>query len=298
MAKHDPSTETDNRGVFERVFKDPLFQFVVIGAVLFSTFQFFSEPAVEENANRIVIDNRIINTIAASYERSWMRKPTKIEMDGMIQDYLKEEILYREALKLGLDKNDTVIRRRLRQKMDFLSRDLMEPPAPSNDMLQEYLEANKEKFLTPPRATFSQVYFKFNKSDSAEDRTKSALENLKGLVPGETSLESFGDATMLPGAMNNVTPFDIAKLFGQEFANSLFSLPVKQWAGPTKSGFGLHLIYIDELVPSAPPTLAIVRKTVEREWRDKQRKENNKLVFQAFRDQYDVEIMTTNQDSP
>lgn len=274
---------------FRLILKDPLFHFVILGALLFSTYQLVSDDVEASDPQHIVINQGLVKRLAGSFERSWLRQPTKTELNGLIQEHLKEEILYREALALGLDKDDPVIRRRLRQKMEFLNQDISDPPKASDDVLQQYLDKHQDTFRLPPRVSFSQMFFRED-GVKGRMRAEAALVKFRSHSLSEIDLEAHGDPTLLPARMQDASPASIAKTFGQEFSKELFSLPLNQWVGPIESGFGLHLLYIDSLVPSEAAVLDDVRKNVAREWLSEQRQLTNDRFFQILRDRYVVEI--------
>ncbi len=270
--------------------QDPLIQFVIIGVALFMTYQVFNDETEIVKAKRIIIDKSILEVLAGTFERSWLRKPSPVEMQGLVQDHLKEEILYREALALGLDKNDPIIRRRLRQKMEFLNQDISDPPKASDEVLQQFLDKHKDRFTKPPKMSFQQVFFSFGSSGQGKVNAAARLARLGGLSPGETDLATIGDPTLLTKAMRDVDPTAIGRIFGSEFAKQLFTLPTKEWVGPIKSGFGFHLVYIFQIMPGSAPSLAEVRKAVEGEWLAEQREIANERFFKILHDRYTIEI--------
>ncbi|MCP4071494.1 MAG: hypothetical protein GY742_07100, partial [Hyphomicrobiales bacterium] len=208
-----------------------MFQFIIIGVALFATYQFFNDETDSVEEKRIVIDNNMLERLAGTFERSWLRKPSRGELKGLIQDHLKEEILYREALALGLDQNDPIIRRRLRQKMEFLNQDISDPPKASDQVLQQYLDKHEDRFRTPPKMSFKQIFFKSGSSGKGKMNAAAQLSRLDGLSPGETDLATIGDPTLLTKAMRDAEPTEIARVFGHEFTKELFDLPTKEWAG-------------------------------------------------------------------
>ena len=278
-----------NKGWFSLILKDPLFHFVILGAVLFSAYLYVNDDAEVYEPKRIVIDQSLLSRLAGPFEQTWKRKPTTEEVSGLIREYIKEEVLYREALELGLDTNDPVIRRRMRQKMEFLNQDISDPPQATDAVLQVYLDTHQDAFLQPPRASFVQLFFKLDSADDLE-RAKVQLLKLEGLSLPETDIAVSGDPTLLTVSMQNSNPAEVARVFGQEFTKELFTLPDRKWAGPIRSGFGIHLVYIEDQTPAEAPMLKDVRKAVEREWLSEQRVIANDRFFQILRDRYTVEV--------
>ena len=155
--------------------REPLTHFLVLGAALFLLYSHVGD-ATDEQPDHIMIDATQIQVLADQFQRTWMRPPTRDELQGLTEDFIKEEILYREALALGLDQNDLIIRRRMRQKMEFLTADLVEQQQVTDAELQTYLEANAERFTEPPRVSFQQVFF--STENGGQERISAALQQL------------------------------------------------------------------------------------------------------------------------
>ncbi len=277
------------KGWFSLILHDPLFHFAILGAGLFSAYLYVSDDVDVYEPKRIVVDQNMLVRLISPFQQTWKREPTSEELNGLIREHIKEEVLYREALELGLDKDDPVIRRRMRQKMEFLNQDISDPPRATDEILQTYLDKNKDVFALPPRAFFTQLFFKL---DSADDiaRAKAHLVKIEGLSLNETDIAASGAPTLLTSSRQDASPAEVARVFGQEFATELFTLPDRKWAGPIRSGFGAHLVYIEKLIPAKEPALEDVRKAVEREWLSEQRAIANTRFYQILRDRYVVEI--------
>ena len=287
-ASHPPQTAS----WLKRVASEPLVHFLVLGAVLFLLYTGFSGQPAVTNPRHIVVDEPQLQRLAQEFQRTWMRSPSRQELDGLVADFVDEEILYREALALGLDQNDLVIRRRLRQKMEFLNADLTEPPVPGDADLQAYLDAHREEFHEPERFSFSQVFLiPGDAGGDTLERTASLLEELRAHHPSGVDVTALGDPTMLPDGMQRATADDIDRAFGREFADSMVAAPVSQWSGPYASGYGLHLVYVAQHIPAAEVVLADVRRAVEREWSAEQLRAANERYYQALRDRYSIEVL-------
>lgn len=286
---HKPSSFA-NKGWLSLILKDPLFHFAILGAVLFSAYLYVNDDVDVYEPKRIVINQGSLSRLTGPFEQTWKRKPTSEEMNGLIQEYIKEEVLYREALELGLDKNDPVIRRRLRQKMEFLNQDISDPPQATDAILQAYLDKNKDAFVQPPRASFTQLFFKLDSADDIE-RAKEKRVELEALPFAKIDIMANGDPTLLTASMQDASSAEVTSIFGREFAKELFAMPARKWVGPVRSGFGIHLVYIENQTPAAAPALANVRKNVEREWLFEYRDTANARFYQILRDRYVVEIL-------
>lgn len=269
--------------------REPLFHFLLIGAGLFLLYNLLNRG--ESDAPRdIVVTEARVEALAENFARTWMRPPTAQEIKGLVDDYVAEEVYYREAVAMGLDRDDIVIRRRLRQKMEFISADVATATPPTDAQLQAYLEQHAEKFLMPPRLTFQQVYFSTDRrgEGAARDAEKLLAELNAGRGPANP-LEA-GDPTLLPRSMESAAPQDISNSFGSEFAAAVEDAPVGQWSGPFPSGFGVHLVKVDEREAGTAPTLAEIRPLVQREWEAEQRKTVEKALLDKLRARYDVRV--------
>jgi len=279
-----------NKTSIYKLLREPLIHFLILGAGIFLVFFVVNDPA-GVSSERIVVDENQALRLAEQFQRTWMRPPTRQELEGLTEDFVREEILYREAQALGLDQDDLIIRRRLRQKMEFLSTDLIEQQAPTDVELQAFLEANKDMFRLPERLSFQQVYL--NPYRSAGD-VKGAAARLLVRLNAEPGIEAdpklIGDATMLPTTLDAATPREVDNVFGRGFAEAIKNAPTGRWTGPFASSYGLHLVRMTEREAGSLPTLEEVRSIVEREWFAERRKAANDEFYQALRQRYDVEI--------
>jgi hypothetical protein len=270
-----------------RFFREPLVRFLLGGAALFLLYGIVADEPIARQ-DRIVVGEERIASLAATFQRTWLRAPTRAELDGLVQDFVDEEILYREALALGLDRDDLVVRRRLRQKMEFLHLDLVEPSAPTQDELADFLERNAERFREPARLSFRQVFVSPEKGEG--DVQGRAEQQLSLLRDGETGDAGAGDRTLLPETMRNTDAHEVAMIFGPGFARDLFALSGEGWQGPLASSFGLHLVQIEDSTPGRMPALSEVREHVERELLAERREQARRRFLEVVRGRYAVEI--------
>ena len=270
-----------------RLLREPLLHFLLGGALLFALYGSVANES-EQAPDRIVIDEARVASLAATFERTWLRPPTSDELDGLVRDLVDEEILYREGLALGLDRDDLVVRRRLRQKVEFLHMDLVEQKEPTEAELSTYLAGNRERFQEPTRLSFQQLFVSPEAgSSAARQRADDLLWQLRAGVP-EAELE--GDPTLLPRTMRKASQRDVASVFGAGFAGDVVALTGDEWTGPVASSYGLHLIRVDERVPARMPELEQIRRQVEIEYEAAQRAEANQRFIQELRERYEVEI--------
>jgi parvulin-like peptidyl-prolyl isomerase len=211
-------------------------------------------------------------------------------MQNLIDDYVREEVLYREALASGLDKDDTIIRRRLVEKMEFLSQEVASVP-PSEKALQEYFEANREKFRIPGEVAFSHIYFSTSKrSSGAEGDARRALASLNSRRISIAQFSGMGDPFMLQNEYPLQTQQQIKELFGDEFSGKIFQLEPEAWAGPLRSGYGFHLVRILQKFPSRVPELAEVRGQVMTDFKNRRLQTASEAFYSQLRRRYQVDI--------
>jgi hypothetical protein len=272
-----------------RWLREPLLQFLLIGAALFLVHHFLSKGGVDSPREIVVTQSRV-EALADNFARTWMRPPTAEEIKGLVDDYVAEEVYYREAIAMGLDRDDTVIRRRLRQKMEFISEDVAAAVPPSDLQLRDYLAQHADKFREPARLTFQQVFFSVERRGEAARRDADKLLAQLRTGRGPANPAEAGDPTLLPPIMELATPQDIENTFGTDFAASVGRAPVGQWTGPVQSSYGLHLVRVDQREAGKAPSLAEVRTQVQREWESDQRKSVNDALLAKLRAKYQVRV--------
>jgi hypothetical protein len=242
-----------------RLLREPLLHFLLLGGVLFVVFG-RGGPEPPAGGTEIVVTAADIQRIAAGFSATWQRPPSENELQGAINDYVREEVLYRTGLSLGLDKDDTIVRRRIRQKMDFFLEDTVGEPDGSE--LRAFFDANANKFRGEPRISFRQVFLSSKRSDPKAD----AEALLPQLVASGPNVEGGGDALLLPGTFGLTPLSQIDAQFGEGFASELSKVDPGHWAGPLKSAYGFHLVLVTTIEPSKLPPFEEVRDAVQREW--------------------------------
>jgi hypothetical protein len=269
--------------------REPLIHFLFIVAALFLLFELFDHP-VGPQSSRIVITNGQIEFLKASFTRTRQRSPTKEELQGLIDGHVREEIFYREALALGLDKDDTVIRRRLKQKLELMSDDLAGITIPSDEDLQQFMETHAERFRTEPQIAFRHVYLNvYQRGNSVMDEAARLLTILSD-EGNKSDPDTLGDSLMLPKTFNLSPVGEIAKMFGEPFSLELINSKPGQWIGPVQSGYGLHLILVTEQVAGRLPQLDEIRETVEWEWTAAHRKKLKENIYNKLHEKYIVDF--------
>jgi len=282
-----------NKRGFDQVklLREPLVHFMFIGAVIYLMFGVFADPVLEGDDKTIVVSAGEVEWMRTSWQKRWNRPPTPEEFDGLIQQYIKETVLYREALTMGLNQHDTVIRRRLAQKMEFLAKDLVSLAPPIDAELQAYFDEHRERYREPMRYTFTQVFFD---PDKRGDATLADAEQVKkALIARGDGIEdagALGDALMLQNYYPEKSQRDIQKQLGGGFANSVVALSPGQWHGPVLSGYGVHLVFVHSVSDPPPAVLAEVREQVMQDWQSERREALNEKFYANLRDRYTIII--------
>ncbi|MGL6244123.1 peptidyl-prolyl cis-trans isomerase [Pseudomonas sp.] len=270
----------------KRYLREPLLHFLIAGFALFALYGGLHRSTVNQDPQRIEITPDDIQRIEISWRARWQRPPSDQQLHGMLDEYVKEEILYREALKLGLDKDDTIIRRRLAQKMDFLAEDVASLREPAAGVLEAWYSQHQAQYAPPPLATFHHLFFASDKRGAqAQAQAQAVLVTLKDKHSGE------GDDFMFKSAYAQQSQDQVARDFGSKFAIALFKQTPGNWLGPVESGFGWHLVWIDALTSPAAPPFETVAQQVKSDWLSEQRTESKRSNFEALKARYEVVVM-------
>jgi hypothetical protein len=267
-----------------RLLREPLLHFFIVGAGLFAVYTAVARPGPLP-ADVISIGPERLNQLHAAYETVWQRPPTETEMAGLTEDLVREEIYYREALALGLDRDDTVIRQRLRQKMEFLSAAGAEMQAPTDAELEDWFAVNQDAYRREPELALQQLFLGEDASADGVSRRLAALR-----VAPETDFAVMGMSTLLPAELELSRPQVVDGIFGQGFFGVLQALQPGVWSGPVTSTYGLHLVRIIDSRPGRMPPLAEIREAVARDWAADRTATARKKVFARLRSQYTVII--------
>lgn len=269
--------------------REPLVHFLVLGAVIYGLAAVFTGPVDGAPDNTIRITAGQIAWLEGSWQKRWNRPPTPAERAGLIKEYVRETVLYREALAMGLDQDDTIVRRRLAQKLEFLSQDLLAPPAPDDEELRAWFGANSERYREPTLVTFTHVFID---PDRREDRTladaEAILAELRALPSPSEGSDALGDPFMLQRYYPERSQPEVSKLFGGEFSAEVVELAPGRWHGPVLSGYGVHLVYVHNRAESRDADFASVRDRVAQDWEDERREELNDEFYAALLARYTV----------
>ncbi len=269
----------------QNYFKEPLLHFLLIGAALFVLFDLVNDRMSGAADNQVVVSAGRIEQLANIFTKTWQRPPTAEELKGLIDDFVIEEIYYRQAVAMGIDRDDTVIRRRLRQKFEFLTDDMAAASAPTDEELAAYLAANTDAFIRDTTYTFEQVYIISGQPGS--NLEAQVAEQLAALRAGNAVR---GDAGLLPAYFEATPARAVDGTFGLRFSARLDELPTGEWQGPIESGFGLHLVRIESRIEGTLPELDEIRPVVEREWANAKRLETRRIINEQLLSEYKVAI--------
>ena len=230
-----------------------------------------------------------MDSLVATFTRTWQRPPTEAELKGLVDDYVREELAAREAAALGLDRDDTVIRRRLRQKLEFLAEDSVDAAPVTDADLQAFLDGHPERFRVEPEVAFRQVFVSTDRRGEAAERDAIALR-ARLTASGRNVPRDAGDPSMLPADVERSPQTAIAREFGDGFAAEVVKIEPGQWAGPLRSGYGLHLVWVDTREAERRPTLAEVRPLVERELVSARRQQKMDAMYEGMLARYRVVV--------
>lgn len=263
-----------------RLLREPLVHFLIAGAFVF---MLLSDRAPDLGERRIVVDERVVAALVNRFQDSFRRLPTKDETDGLIRDWVQDQVYYREALNLGLDKDDEVIVRRLRRKMEAMAVAEAESRSPSDAELQALIDKDPARYTEDPRTSFEQVYLGADTPGNRQ-QAEAALARLRR---GEAVT---GLPLPLPGSFQDVSGDDISAQFGDEFAIALRNVAPGGWTGPLASGLGLHLVRVSARKAPQPPSLDKVRQRVENDWRATANARAREEAYARILKGYDVVI--------
>ncbi|VIO80976.1 peptidyl-prolyl cis-trans isomerase [Bradyrhizobium ivorense] len=280
-----------------RWLREPLVHFLAIGALIFAASVWLS--AGRASSDRIVVTPGQVDVLIATFTRTWQRPPNEQELKAQLDDFVREEIATREAMAGGLDRDDAVIRRRLRQKLEALVVDLMFDPAEVTDAeLQAWLDSHAGKFQREPQVAFRQVYLNAGKRGATAADDAGALRQQLVTAGPDANIERLGDPLMVPGEVPLSGASDIARVFGEDFARQAMKLEPGRWEGPIRSSYGLHIVFVREREPSRAPTLAEVRPQVERLFSAERRQRRIEEMYGTLLEKYQVVVEPRPQSEP
>jgi len=272
-----------------KLLRDPLLHFVVASVVLFGGYELINRGEMNPPATDPVhIGEGDVRWLKDTFANQWQRPPTEDELRGLVASFLEEELFAREAKALGLDQNDTIVRRRLAQKLEFLIGDTSRIVEPADAELRRFYDTNAERFGVEARVSFTQLFFNPEKRQHAESDARAALVSISGM--GADGAAAIGDPILLENEFHEVDEQTVAKMFGADFARAIFLLRPGSWAGPVKSGYGVHLVRVTNLSPATVLSFEEVRPKVLEEWRHQQQTQAKAVYLSKLREKYGVVI--------
>jgi peptidyl-prolyl cis-trans isomerase C len=279
---------TPARSVLRHWLREPLVHFLLMGLLLFVVYGARNHSS-QLGSNRIELTLDDVRQLQMGFAAQWQRQPTPEELSGLVESRVRDEILYREALAMGLDKDDTIVKRRMAQKMEFLSEDVANAHEPSTAELKIWYERNGEKFAQSSRATFWHLYFSpDHRGQRAHDDAVQALTKIAGQPHDSKTAAAVADRFMFQDYYGDRSTEQLAKEFGPQFAQSILNLKPGSWQGPIQSGYGWHLVFVQSFTPGRIPAFEEVEPDVKIAWLSDQRAEGWRKTYAAMRAKYQV----------
>jgi hypothetical protein len=270
-----------------RLLKEPLLQFLVLGAMLFGLYGVVGKRS--DAPERIVVSAAQIGNLADGFQRTWRRAPSEGELQGLVENYIRDEVFYRAGRAVGLDRDDVVVRRRMRQKMEFLAEEIA-VPQPTEEQLARYLTDNAEQFRSEDRLTFRQVFLSSSRSAETKDSEAKRIATLLSGTDLELDTTSLGDPFLLNEALNALPFGEVVRTFGEAFAKQVFAEEPGRWFGPIASPYGEHFVFIEQRTKGGIPPLDAIRPAVALKWGEARRMEAEQKLYTSLREQYDITV--------
>lgn len=272
----------------KRLLREPLLHFVLLGSLLFAAFRLVA-PGDGPSSARIDVTLDQVTRMTRLFQSQWGRPPTPAELKGMVEADVREEVLYREALAMGLDRDDEIVRRRMAQKMEFLSEDVAGAHEPTEDELRAWYDRHAGRFAEPRRVSFRHLFFSPDRrGPRAEADAARALVRLAGRSEDAPIAASLADPFMFQNYYRDQTDESLKREFGVSFARALDTLPEGHWTGPVESGLGWHLVFVDAVIPGRPLPLEAVLPQVREAWLVDQKALAWDSTYAAMRARYRV----------
>jgi peptidyl-prolyl cis-trans isomerase C len=274
----------------KRLLCESLIHFLLLGAILFGVYAYVErDHGGIEQSKQIRLTIGDLSQMVLLFQSQWRRDPTSEELQRLVEDRVREEVLYREALALGLEKDDTIVKRRMAQKLQFLAEDIAAAREPTPEELGTWYEANRNQFAFPPRVSFRHLYFSPDRrGERARDDAAAALAKLAGQPEDSNLAATLADSFMFQEYYRDRAPEFLGKEFGPNFALAVAKLSPGSWQGPVESGFGWHLVFVDTLIPGRVPAFEEVEAGVKKAWLAEQKAQAWQKAYQDMRAKYMV----------
>jgi peptidyl-prolyl cis-trans isomerase C len=290
MDSRDPTSAEPVPSLLRRWLREPLLHVLMIGATLFVVYYALNPRAGQrQDSNRIAITADDLAQIRLAWMAQWQRPPTPEEMRNLLDGKIREEVLSREAMALGLDQDDTIVKRRLAQKMEFVMEDASALREPADDELRRWFAQNARRFATPSLVTFRHLYFSPDlRGARARDDAMEALRKLADKPEESPELAGLSDPFMFQDFYAERSRDQVANIFGTTFAQALLGLEQGKWQGPVESGLGWHLVWVESTMPGRVPGFEEAEATIKSEWSDEQRAEAKRKMFDHMKARYQI----------
>jgi peptidyl-prolyl cis-trans isomerase C len=290
MSADEPVSGKPAMSRLRRWLREPLLHVLLIGAALFAVYGALNPGAGQRgDSNRIVLTADDVAQVRITWMAQWQRPPTPEELRSLLDGKIREEVLSREAMALSLDKDDTIIKRRLAQKMEFLMEDVSALREPSDDELRRWLAQKPQRFALPGLVTFRHLYFSPDlRGEHARDDAVDALRKLAGKPEEAPELDGLADQFMFQDFYAERSPDQVAGIFGTAFARALPGLEQREWQGPIESGLGWHLIWVESRIPGRVPAFEEIEATVKSNWIDEQREASKRRMYDSMLARYQI----------
>jgi len=270
--------------------REPLVHFLLFGAMLFVVYHYVQpdrEAVPSSKQIQMTLDE--LTQLAMLFQSQWRRDPTPEEFSRLVESKVQQEVLYREALAMGLDKNDEIVKRRMAQKMQFLAEDVAAAREPTTAELEAWFAKNTDKFAMPKRVSFRHLYFSPDRrSQRARDDAVKALTKLAGQPQDANLAASLADPFMFQDYYRDRAPDYLGKEFGPQFAQAVEKLATGSWQGPIESGFGWHLVFVDTAIPGRIPAFEEIEPDVKTAWLGEQKAQAWEKAYKEMRARYTV----------
>ena len=274
-----------------RLLKEPLLQFLIIGGVIYGAYALFAAPEDDYRDNMILVNSNRIDAMISEWEARWNRPPTRQEIDGLIQAYIKEDVLYRQAVAMGLNEDDPITRRRMAQKLEFLTSDLARLQEPKEGELEQFFEDNIDAYRDPDRISFTQLFFDPDaRGDATLVDAERVLEQVRAVGEPTEDMAELSDRFMLQNYFASASELDIRRQMGSGFAEQVVKLAPGQWHGPVLSGFGVHLVYVYSFQQAPQPEFENVQARVVEDWQAEKREEFNAEFLKSLKERYNIVV--------
>jgi peptidyl-prolyl cis-trans isomerase C len=275
------------RSVLRRATSEPLVHFLLVGGVILAVSSAWSPS--QPPANRITVTKSQVDQLRETWISQWGRQPDAVELRGVVDDFIREEVLYREAVASGLDRNDSIVRRRLAQKVEFLAQGIASAE-PSEAELLAFFDGHRDRYQVPPRIAFEHVYFRDNGGEAGDSEARIAQVRLEAeKLPAGRAAE-LGDRFMLQRDYPLQTRTELKNLFGMAFADRAFELPLNRWSGPVRSSYGFHLVRVSAIEPAKIPEFEEVQAQVAIDYKGQRAQVLMEEYYKRLRGRYEVYV--------